>query len=166
MGCGKTTLGRDLALLMDRRFIDLDEASERAAGMPIHEIFRQQGEEAFRTTEKKVLGDVLRNAAPAVVALGGGTACDEDNLGLLLENGLLVYIRIPILTLAERLAPATATRPLLAGLTGEKLVESIEQRLLEREQFYHRAHLVVNGINLGATELFRIISRGTREGHM
>jgi shikimate kinase len=166
MGCGKTTLGRQLAELLHRPFIDLDEAVEEHAGMPVYKIFQSKGEGAFRVLEKEVLHKVIRQSEPMIVALGGGTACDEENLNTIKQNGLLVYIRIPTLTLAERLEPHTAQRPLLAGLSGGQLVESIEQRLLEREKYYERAHLSVNGINLGAPQLLRYIQGVIRSGNI
>ena len=166
MGCGKTTLGRELAKIMRRPFTDLDEAIEKDAGMSVYELFRTQGEEHFRNIEKDILKQVINDHEPKVVALGGGTLCEEENSQMIRAAGFVVYIRIPILTLAERLEPETAKRPLLEGLTGGELIENIEQRLLEREKFYEGSHLAVNGINLGAAQLLRIIQSAVRQGNI
>lgn len=53
MGCGKTTVGRQLAALSGRRFVDMDEYIEQQAGMAVSEIFRQYGEDDFRRRERE-----------------------------------------------------------------------------------------------------------------
>ena len=56
MGCGKTTVGRVLAV---QGFVDLDEEIERREGVSVQEIFRTRGEGAFRALESSVLRDLL-----------------------------------------------------------------------------------------------------------
>lgn len=164
MGCGKTTLGRSLAEIMKRPFFDLDEVIEKKAGITVAEIFKKSGEAVFREMETEVLTELCRSSHPSVVALGGGTVCHEGNLGLVKNCGLLIYIRMPFITLAERLEAAKVERPLLAGLKGEQLLDTIGERFAEREKYYTQAHLTVNGINLGAAQLHRIIQSGRLQG--
>jgi shikimate kinase len=77
MGVGKTTVGRKLASLLDVPFIDADEEIERAAQMPIPEIFATYGEPYFRSGERRVIARLLDGATPArrkVLATGGGAS--------------------------------------------------------------------------------------------
>ena len=53
MGSGKTTVGRRLAKILERPFLDIDAYIEEKQGMTITDIFAQQGEEAFRRMERE-----------------------------------------------------------------------------------------------------------------
>ena len=73
MGAGKTTIGAALAARLERPFVDLDAELEQRTGVSVASLFAERGEAAFRALEEGVAADVLARAAPAVVALGGGT---------------------------------------------------------------------------------------------
>ena len=75
-GSGKTTLGRALAEALRRPFVDCDAEIERAAGMPIPEIFRTQGEAAFRALESEIIARFGRESGQ-VIATGGGAPLRE-----------------------------------------------------------------------------------------
>ena len=59
MGCGKSSVGRELAALLSCSFIDLDAYIEKKTGMSIPEIFSEKGEQGFRLAEKDALKEVL-----------------------------------------------------------------------------------------------------------
>ena len=80
MGAGKTTLGRKLAKLLDRKFIDTDRLVSASHG-PITKIFETQGEERFRALETKALKKALMT--PGVIATGGGVVVTAENRDLL-----------------------------------------------------------------------------------
>ena len=106
MGSGKSTVGQMLAARLDRPFVDLDERIERKAGRPIAEIFRKQGEPAFRALETRELSELLgemQTTPGAVVALGGGTFAQPGNR-LLLDTfgGLTVFLDCPLEELEHR----------------------------------------------------------------
>ena len=91
MGCGKTTVGRLLARHLGWLFVDLDTRIVEHAGLSITEIFDRFGEPAFREIERERLLEALGEAAeqdtPTVLALGGGTFVQPENVALLREYG-------------------------------------------------------------------------------
>ncbi len=72
MGSGKSSVGRELGRRLGVRFVDADAAVERTAGRPISAIFEADGEAAFRALEHAAIADLLGQARPGVIALGGG----------------------------------------------------------------------------------------------
>ena len=85
MGSGKNTVGRVLARRLAWDFVDLDARIEARERQTVPEIFRLQGEPAFRLAETNALRDLLTNSLvrPSVVALGGGAFVQETNRELL-----------------------------------------------------------------------------------
>ncbi|MCS7079634.1 MAG: shikimate kinase [Chloracidobacterium sp.] len=108
MGCGKTTVGRRLATLLQGSFVDLDEYIERAAGRTIPDLFRLEGEAGFRRREQAALVQLCAALANdptpwKVVALGGGTFTVEANRDCVRRNGCSVWLDVPFEVLAARI---------------------------------------------------------------
>ena len=116
MGSGKSTIGRIVAELLGRPFVDTDKQVEETAGRSVATIFADQGEAVFRLMER----DAVRHVAAQrgqVVSLGGGVVMDPDNVAHLRETGDIVWIDVPIDVLVGRLASSAKPnkRPLLEG---------------------------------------------------
>lgn len=149
MGCGKTTLGKKLAGKLGYELIDLDHQIEHLVGGTVADYFSSHGEHLFRKLES----DTLKGhpyAQNSVISTGGGTPCYFDNMDWMNENGITVYIQMSAVSLAKRLENGRAKRPLLRDLTEEGVVEFIENKLGEREEFYHKAAIILNGNSLTA----------------
>lgn len=94
MGIGKTTIGKQLAEILQLPFIDLDNEIEVQEQQTIQSIFSTKGEEYFRLVEKKCLENIITsNRSKTVIALGGGTMCHLNNHTLLLKSGLIIYLK-------------------------------------------------------------------------
>ncbi|MDD6157812.1 MAG: shikimate kinase [bacterium] len=131
--CGKTTVGRLLAERCGRRLIDTDEKIVERLGEPIAGFMARNGEAAFRDVEQEVVAGVADESG-SVIATGGGAVLRQENLRLLRQNGLLVFLDRPL----EKLMP-TADRPLSASR------EALERRYRERYGLYvAAADLVVD----------------------
>ncbi len=143
MGCGKSTLGRKLATALDCDFVDLDVAIADEYGMSVGEIFARFGEEKFRETESRLLGeiDVWQDT---VVATGGGTPCYGDNMALMKSRGKAVYLRLSNESLLKRLLRGRARRPKITALGDEELASYIAEVMGERTRFYSMADVAVD----------------------
>lgn len=114
-GCGKTTLGAQLADRLQRPFIDLDQYIETQAGQSIAAIFEQQGEPAFRLLESEQLALCLSHAEETIIALGGGALLEPANRRLAEEHGEVLCLTADVEVLLGRLQAGLPARPLLAG---------------------------------------------------
>lgn len=135
-GAGKSVVGRELAGRLGVPFIDLDEEIEREAGASVVEIFRSNGEAAFRALEAAALVKASTHD-PSVVACGGGIVLEPANRITLRATGTCVFLDVPLARLRERVRPA-ADRPLIQR-DGD-----LERLLAEREPLYREfaAHVV------------------------
>ncbi|HEY0177542.1 MAG TPA: shikimate kinase [Pedobacter sp.] len=149
MGCGKTTLGRKLAAKLGYALIDLDHQIESITGETVADYFSANGEDAFRKLESNTL-KTYDYAENSVISTGGGTPCYFDNMDWMNENGITVYIEMSAISLAKRLEKGMAKRPLLNNLTEEGVIRFIEEKLAERETYYKKAAVILNGMSLTA----------------
>lgn len=110
-GVGKTTVGRELAKVLHREFIDTDTLVEEKCGLSCREYFTIYGEEAFRRVEEDVLLSLERKT-PIVIALGGGVVEIPNAIEIVARLGTIVHITEDIEMLIERKIygdkPATA----------------------------------------------------------
>ncbi len=135
MGSGKTTVGRFLAAKMGYGFCDTDAVIEKVAGKSINDIFNSDGEEGFRELEGKVLGELAAYTRLAI-ATGGGIVLRRENWSYL-QQGLVVWLDVPVEILLSRLGGDT-TRPLLQVSDREA---ELKTRLEQRKRLYAQADL-------------------------
>jgi 3-dehydroquinate synthetase/shikimate kinase len=155
-GSGKSAVGRRLAHRHDARFVDLDDAIEKAAGRTIPQIFAESGEPAFRALEREAVAD-LGPADPSpeiglVVATGGGAVVDPRNRWALYRGRVPVWLDVRPEVLAQRLRRSPNVRPLIAG---RDPMGTIRELARDRERFYSAAHRL-NGVAELATIVERI----------
>ena len=142
MGCGKTTLGEVLARQMGLSFIDLDEYIERKQGRSIVEIFDEMGEERFRQLETAALCYVAA-MSDVIVACGGGTPCHGDNMALMNQAGITVWLTTsPERITARLLLPEQrAKRPKFIGLPDDAFLPLVKRELEARIPYYCQTRL-------------------------
>jgi shikimate kinase len=112
MGSGKTTVGELVASRLGRPYRDSDADVVAATGLTVPEIFKQQGEPAFRTQEAAVLARACAEVTPNVISVAGGAVLSADNRRLLEASGTVIWLRARADTLAARVG-AGHGRPLL-----------------------------------------------------
>lgn len=157
MGCGKSTIGRKIAALMGINFIDLDKYIEERNFKSVPDIFAQEGETAFRLKENQALREVAQ-FEDIVIGTGGGAPCFFDNMKLMNDSGITIYLAPDNETLAFRLLKSKTERPLIAGKSGEELLKFIETALEKRSPFYEQSQIVIRGKNdVQPEEVLRLI---------
>jgi shikimate kinase len=133
-GCGKSTLGRSLAEMLGREFIDADPEIEKDAGKTIPELFAVS-EEFFRNQETRTTKR-LSALQDKVLAMGGGVVLRQENIASLKENGLIIFLdRSPADIIGD---VDTQTRPLLAA--GRQRIHDL---YAQREELYRAAADVI-----------------------
>jgi shikimate kinase len=143
MGCGKSTLGKKIARKLNVPFIDADSAIEKQHHLSIGEIFGKYGESGFREMETEFIKD-LDDREAFVLATGGGMPCFDQNMKLLNRLGTTFYLDRSAKELANRLKNAKSKRPLLEGLNDKELLEFIEIKLTERDEYYKQSQIILN----------------------
>ncbi len=142
MGAGKTTIGRRLAAALALPFIDADEEIERAAGLPVAEIFARHGEPEFRRGERRVIERLLQGP-PHVLATGGGAFMDPETRALVRAHATSVWLRADLDVLMRRVEKRD-NRPLLRDGDPRAVMERL---MAERYPIYAEADVTVDSNN-------------------
>lgn len=141
MASGKSTVGRLCAERLGFAFVDTDVLIERRAGCSVREVFAAQGESAFREMETEAVAEAVgRNRV--VIASGGGAVLRAENVELLRERCVVVYLRVEVGAVMARTEGDTS-RPLLAR--GEEAARQTAALLESRDPYYRAAaHAIVD----------------------
>lgn len=150
MGCGKSTVGRELHQRLGYPLVDMDQVIERTAGKPISRIFEEEGEAAFRDRETALLRELLEpTGIRRIISTGGGVVVRPENRQLLRRLGYVVWLHAPFGALVERTS-RNHHRPLLRT---EDPAEKIRTLLEQRKPWYaEAAHLKIETAGLDSTE--------------
>ncbi|MGQ9688102.1 MAG: shikimate kinase [Desulfobaccales bacterium] len=150
---GKTSVGQALAKILGRPFVDLDEVLTAEAGCAIADLVAREGWPEFRRREKALVARYGRRSGQ-VLAPGGGVVLDPENVAILREQGLIVWLKADAATLARRLRNdegGFASRP---SLTGADPAAEMARVLAEREPLYEAAaHVVLDTADLSIPEV-------------
>ncbi len=160
MGTGKTSLGKLLATRLGRPFVDIDKKIEDEAHMAIPKIFERFGEEHFRELERAAVKDLCERRG-LVIATGGGTIKDEENLRLLKSSGVMICLTTEPEEIFNRTA-RRGERPVLDGGGNERL-ETIKRLLAERKKFYDQADYQVDTTTWSPIQIIDDICRHLRQ---
>ncbi|MBR5154960.1 MAG: shikimate kinase [Clostridia bacterium] len=123
-GSGKTSIGKELAKLLDFNFFDCDQAIEELLCKSVLEIFEDRGEEFFRKMETDTLKFLLLKTN-SVISTGGGVVEKSENIDILKKCGTVVFINRPLENIMDDIN--TSHRPLLKD-GKDRLVTLFERR--------------------------------------
>lgn len=149
MGAGKTTVARALGKRTGWRVEDIDQRIEAKEHRTVASIFSQQGEPYFRQLERLALGELLP-LRHVVVATGGGTFVEPDNRALMLADGAVAWLDLPLAQVIERV-PADGRRPLAADRM------QMEQLFTRRQLAYAHAHVRIDAARPVAEVVGRLL---------
>ena len=159
MGCGKSTMGRLLSDHLACRFTDLDDEIIRYEGRTIPEIFADVGDAGFRLCETAALQCVI-DEAPCIVATGGGIVTREENIALMRNAGLVIWLNRP---LEDMIADVHQdTRPNLAGDKEERM----RTLFAARQPLYERAAHLVFSNHLPAIQSAQLLCELIADHHL
>ncbi len=163
MGTGKTSLGKILAPKLGCAFVDLDQKIETDNQMTIPEIFKRFGEKYFRELEKNAVKEVSKRRG-IVIATGGGTVKDEENIKMLKENGIMICLNCDVDEILFR-TEQKGDRPVLDEHHknhGDRKA-AIEKLLAERKKFYDQADYKVDTTNWSPLQIIDDICKYLKE---
>ena len=132
-GTGKSTIGREVARILGKEFVDLDEVIVKNTGKKIPDLFASEGEEAFRKYETEALEQFA--GKEAIVACGGGIIVKERNIQILKKEGTVCLLKVDARTSFERIYKDN-NRP---ALTDKDPFEEIKFMLAKRHDAYEKA---------------------------
>ncbi len=142
--CGKSTLGNKLAKKLNFNFFDLDDFIETKEKKSVFAIFDELGENYFRNIETIYLKEIISENQQAVISLGGGTACFNNNMDIINANGISIYFEAPVKLLSDRIATAKQIRPMFKGLNKDEILQKLNDLINNRKSFYELATFKVN----------------------
>lgn len=139
-GAGKTTVGRNLARMLGRPFLDFDDELERRSGMSVSEIFARHGEPHFRRLELEMTQELAKSGG-AILAPGGGWTTIPGAMALLRPPGRMIYLRVAPEVAILRMGDRHARRPLLRAPDPVAVLRRLRE---EREPAYLLADYVID----------------------
>ena len=146
-GCGKSTLGKQLARHLNVVFIDLDQEIEKSVGLPVRGIFKKYGESFFRKQESETLRTLGETETDFIMATGGGAPVFHDNMKFMNTTGKTVFLDVPTREITNRILQSNKEeRPLLASLAPDELKDKIEFLRSQRISFYSQAQVTLTGV--------------------
>lgn len=157
MGSGKTTIGKQLAEVLDFPFLDTDELIASKSGLSVNEFFSIHGEQAFREEEKHII-ESLSSHPGFVLAVGGGLPAIPGMMQRLNELGTTIYLNVSHEELLRRLKMDRAERPLLKDHTERSLEMKMQELFSARESIYRQAVLVISNDRLTVDDVIDLLT--------
>ncbi|MEL7654407.1 MAG: shikimate kinase [Bacillota bacterium] len=151
-GCGKSTIGVVLAKVMGYHFIDSDLLIQERENRLLSQIIEEEGPDKFNQIENEVNAGIM--ADKAVIATGGSVIYGDDAMLHLAEIGVIVYIRLPLEELQDRLGDLAER-----GIS-MKEGQTLEDLYRERTQYYEKyAHIIIDTEGLSIREAVKLIQK-------
>lgn len=149
MGCGKTTIGRELHHRLGYPFVDMDQIIEQRQGETIPEIFAKRGEAAFREMESRLLRELAVSPLPRqILSTGGGVIERDDNLPVLRRLGYVVWLSATPEVILERTSKSR-NRPLLQGGDAAEKIRTLLARRVPRYRSVAHLEVDTDGLDFG-----------------
>lgn len=153
MGCGKSYTARNLSSKINVPFVDSDNFIADKIGISIKEIFGTKGEEFFRNEEKDFIIN-LDKKQDLIIATGGGMPCFENNIELMNQKGITIFLNRDKNENLKRLLKGKEKRPLIANLSDAEISDFYDKKFKERKGYYENALLHVNNADYNEIAIY------------
>ena len=158
MGSGKSYWANKMKKQLKVPSYDLDALIEMMEERTIAEIFEEEGEEAFRKVETKML-KLFAEKKQFILSVGGGTPCFNDNMKWMNKTGITIWLDEPVSTLAERLLKEKDHRPLIKNIPDSELRQFLTTKRNERLEHYSQAAYTIKGDEITDATFKKIIKQ-------
>ena len=142
-GSGKSSLATEMSREAGLEYIDSDVFIENKFNLSINEIFSNSGENKFREYEHKALKEIFEKDN-IILSTGGGMPCYYNNIDLMNNAGITVYLKTSVEILMKRLINNSTERPLIKDKSNKEIKEYLNTTLKDREQFYLKAKYIID----------------------
>lgn len=156
MASGKSKFGRLLAKKLNYGFLDIDYLFEERFHISVFDFFEKYNENAFRKIERNLLNETI-DMEDVVISTGGGTPCFFDNMKVIKQSGISIYLHWDVASLLMRLTLMKRKRPLLKDVPQNELKGKVTAQLAEREFYYRQADLIIKGQDIDLEALIKLI---------
>lgn len=164
MGCGKSSTGRRVARSLGVRFVDTDAEVEREEQATVLDIFHYEGESYFRRAERRVLDRILADEGDMIVATGGGLPLRDDNMDIMRDTGITVYIKRSAESIFGRMSDyGRKKRPKLRDMSDEEVLWYMERDIEKRDHTYRLSEYKFDADTMNDANLAASIVRIWRE---
>ena len=154
MGAGKTVVGKELAKIMGRKFVDTDEMIEEETGISIPAIFAARGEEYFRELEYEMCKKTA-NLKNVVVSTGGGAMTFERNVEAIKKGSKVVFLDASFDVICDRVGDASS-RPLFKNKeNAKKLYDERREKYLAAADYIINGNIAARKTALNIADLFK-----------
>ena len=154
MGAGKTVVGKELAKIMGRKFVDTDEMIEEETGISIPAIFAARGEEYFRELEYEMCKKTA-NLKNVVVSTGGGAMTFERNVEAIKKGSKVVFLDASFDVICDRVGDASS-RPLFKNKeNAKKLYDERREKYLAAADYIINGNITARKTALNIADLFK-----------
>ena len=153
---GKSSLAKMISKEINIQFIDLDKKIETIEKKSINDLFNLKGEKYFRKIETEVLNSIIKSNDSFILATGGGTPCFNNNMKIINDNGVSIFLDVKISELENRLKNKK-DRPLLNSYGDKNQI--LKKMYVERKSFYQKSNHTISEIKDQKKEVLLIISQ-------
>jgi shikimate kinase len=160
---GKSSVGNALAAVLGWHFIDMDDLLVETEGFSIAEIVADQGWNAFRRMEKKLLKRVSL-MEKQVVATGGGIVLDNNNIDVMKKTGRVIWLKAEPDTIRKRMLSDEKTADFRPALSSKGVIEEIKETLIKRRPIYQIAQdMMVDTDNISTDGICSLLKRQLKQ---
>lgn len=157
MGAGKSTVSRKLAKRLGLEFIDLDKEFEKKYKYSINSFFQKFSEKDFRELEQQLLIEVSENFS-GVCSVGGGTPCFYNNIDIMNNSGISIFLNVDEDILFKRLYKSPKQRPLFDKFNDTDAEIDKHKEIYQKRKFYYsQAKIIIELSDESPTEVVDII---------